>query len=387
MTALERFLGADLFHQDIHPLIAEVRAGTPVAAVDVPATGESPASRQFYVFTHALVREVMGDPARFSNLAYAPQMRMFAGRTMLELDPPEHSEYRGLIAPLLRSSVVGRRYRELVDSVVTAGVGRLTGRAELLADLTSWVPVRVIGGLLGVPEADMEKFCALALRLIDVSSEWREVAEARTELAGYFAELVTTHRGGPDLLGDLLAIRAPRRLSTEELVSFLLLLIPAGIETTHRAAASLLLTLLQRPALLDEVRADRSLLPRAMEEVMRWEPAVAGGLRIARRPTTLGRVTVPAGAVVYTSFLAANRDPARFADPDVFDMHRDGLQHVTYGHGPHLCLGMHLARFEVVALVNRVLDVLPGLRLDPSAPEPYFHGKIYRTPNALPVVL
>ncbi|MDN0195314.1 cytochrome P450 [Streptomyces sp. S.PNR 29] len=389
-TPLERFLRADMFHRDIHPLLAEIRSRTPVAAVDVPATATSPPAQQFYVFSHALVREVMGDPERFSNIAYAPQMRQFAGRTLLEMDPPAHFAHRGPIAPLLRSSMVSGRYRGLVEGVVDAGVRRL-GRmreADLLADLTSWIPVRVIAGLIGVPESDEEYFCALATQLIDVEAEWSAVTAARTELSGYFAGLVERGRrgGAPGLLDDLLAVRAPRRLSEEELVAFLLLLIPAGIETTHRAAANLLLALFQRPGLHRAVRADRALLPQALEEVMRWEPAVGGGLRIAARPTTLGGVAIPAGALVYTSFLAANRDPARFSDPDTLDVHRAGLQHVTYGHGPHLCLGMHLARFEVVTLVDRLCDALPGLRLDPERPEPHFHGKIYRTPDALPVL-
>ena len=123
----------------------------------------------------------------------------------------------------------------------------------------------------------------------------------------------------------------------------------------------------------------------AFEEALRWEPPITTVVRVAARDCELGGVAIPAGTNVSVSVAAANRDPKRYPDPDRFDPTRKNIAHLTFGGGPHLCLGMHLARMEAAVAINALLDRLPDLRLDPSAPTPHVTGMAFRSPAALPV--
>ena len=175
------------------------------------------------------------------------------------------------------------------------------------------------------------------------------------------------------------------RLSDDEIYPFLLLLLPAGAETTYRSSSNLLFGLLSHPSQLDAVRADRDLVPQAIEEALRWETPALTVARTARQDTELGGVPIPAGGLVAVSLGAANRDPGRYPDPDAFDIFREDKQHLSFGDGAHKCLGMHLARLEMRVLLTAVLDRLPGLRLDPAADDPHIHGLLFRSPPNLPV--
>jgi cytochrome P450 len=145
--------------------------------------------------------------------------------------------------------------------------------------------------------------------------------------------------------------------------------------------------LLAHPGALAEVRADPALLPAAIEESLRLEPAAATVDRYATADTVLGGAAIAAGDLVTISIAGANRDPAVFADPDRFDLHRgDARRHITFAAGPHVCIGMHLARLEAHTALAAVLDRLPGLRPDPSAPAPRVRGLVFRKPDAVHVV-
>ncbi len=156
------------------------------------------------------------------------------------------------------------------------------------------------------------------------------------------------------------------RLTDAEIFAFLLLILPAGVETTYRASGNLLVAMLTQPALLDRLQADRGMLPGAFEEALRWEPPITTVVRLAVRDCELGGVAIAAGTNVSVSVAAANRDPARYPDPDRFDPTRKHIAHLTFGGGPHLCLGMHLARMEATVAINALLDRLPGLAAGPE---------------------
>jgi len=126
-------------------------------------------------------------------------------------------------------------------------------------------------------------------------------------------------------------------------------------------------------------------VPQAIEEGLRWEAPLLNVSRLATEDLELGGVSIPKGAMISLSLGAANRDPARYRDPDAFDIFRDPGQHVSFGDGPHMCLGMHLARLETRVLLNALLDRLPHLRLDPAAEDPHIHGLVFRSPPDLPV--
>ena len=177
-----------------------------------------------------------------------------------------------------------------------------------------------------------------------------------------------------------------QRLTDEEIFSFLRLLLPAGVETTYRASGSLLFGLLQRPEQLKAVMDDRSLLPQAFEEAVRWEPPVTMILRRVTRNTELAGVPIEEGADVAIMLGAANHDERRFDDPDTFDIFRTGRQHVGFGFGVHVCLGMHLARMECRVAIETLFDRLSDLRWDPAPGEdPHMEGLAFRSPTGLPV--
>ncbi|HEV3294243.1 MAG TPA: cytochrome P450, partial [Streptosporangiaceae bacterium] len=260
---------------------------------------------------------------------------------------------------------------------------------DLIRQLTFPFPVQVIARILGLPKADWPRFLQLSTELIAVMRNWDRAVAASRELRGYFAEIIADRRGNTrdDLVSQL--VRADvdgRRLTDEEIYPFLLLLLPAGAETTYRSSSNLLFGLLTHPGQLDAVRADRGLVPQAIEEALRWEPPLLTIARMAAKDTELGGVAIPRGALVVVSLGAANRDPGRYPDPDSFDIFRDPRQHISFGAGPHICLGMHLARLETRVLLNAVLDCLPRLRLDPEADDPHIHGLVFRSPPDLPVL-
>jgi len=208
-------------------------------------------------------------------------------------------------------------------------------------------------------------------------------------LCDYFAPILAARRAQPrdDLISGLGQAEIDgHKLDDEEIYSFLRLLLPAGVETTYRSLGNLLFALLSDPAQLDAVRADRSLLPRAIEEGVRWEAPLLTITRVATRDTELGGVPIPAGSTVMPMLGAANRQEDRYPDPDTFDIFRTARGHLGWGHGVHVCLGMHLARLEMRTAVNLLLDRLPNLRLDPDADDPHIRGQIFRSPTSLPVL-
>jgi cytochrome P450 len=313
------------------------------------------------------------------------------GHTILEMDAPEHQRHRALVAKAFRARVL----EQWSDTVIGATVNELInafaadGHADLIEQLTFPFPVRVISRILGLPEADWPRFLRLSTDLIAIMRNWDRALAASAELRGYFEQIIADRRRNPhdDLVSQLVLAEVDgQRLTDEQIYPFLLLLLPAGAETTYRSSSNLLFGLLTHTDQLDAVRADRSLLPQAIEEALRWEPPLLNISREATEDTEIGGIAIPKGAFVAVALGAANRDPRRYPDPDAFDIFRDPKQHISFGDGPHMCLGMHLARLETRVLMNAVLDRLPGLRLDPAAEDTHIHGLVFRSPPEMRVL-
>jgi cytochrome P450 len=197
------------------------------------------------------------------------------------------------------------------------------------------------------------------------------------ELAASLHEVIGQQRS-PGLLAE---VTGP--LTEAEAISNAAVLMFGGIETTEGMIANLVLHLLSEPGQLGLVRADRSLVPAAMEESLRLEPAAAVVDRYATSDTRLGGARIRAGDQVTVSLAGANRDPEIFADPDRFDVRRPNTaRHLAFAHGPHFCLGAHLARLEARIALETLLDLLPRLRLDPGYPAAP-RGLVFRTPPDL----
>ena len=343
------------------------------------------------VFGFDEVVQVLRDHETYSSVVYADVMGTVMGRTILEMDEPEHRTIRSLVAGSFRSKMLERWEEELVavvvNELVDAFIGR--GRADLVREVTFNFPVQVIARILGLPRSDYPRFQRWALELTSVAANWERGMAASAALRDYFADVMADRRAAPgdDLISDLVRAEVEgEHLTDEEIYSFLRLLLPAGVETTYRASGSLLFALLSDRAQFDALYRDRSLYPQAFEEVVRWEPPVTVILRRAVRDTELAGVKIDAGADIALMIGAANRDERKYTDPDRYDMFRTQRQHVGFGFGVHVCLGMHLARMESRVAINALFDRLGPFTLDPAAEPPHIEGLAFRSPLSLPVV-
>jgi cytochrome P450 len=378
--------------RDPYPALAEARRDTPVMLQEPEFEGQAPG---FLVFPFDLVSQVLRDGETFSSAVLRDVMGPVMGDyIILGMDEPEHRRHRALVGTAFRQKVLARweigLVQRVVDELVDRIVARGGGSAELVRDFTFRFPVQVIAGVLGLPRQDYAQFQKWASAIISVNSQWDRGIEASVALKGYLSQVLAERRVSPgeDLISDLAVTELDgEMLDDEEIFSFLRLILPAGAETTFRSSGNLLYALLTNTDQLDAVRADRSLLPQAIEEGLRWEPPLLITTRVAAKDTSLGGFDVPAGAGVTVSLGAANRDPARYPDPDRFDIFRDPKQHISFGYGPHMCLGMHLARMETRVALDTLFTRLPDLRLDLTGDDPHIHGEIFRSPTSLPVRL
>ena len=333
---------------------------------------------------------VLTHPENFSSSIYENVMGPVMGRTLLQQEGDEHRASRALVSPLFRAKLLERWRIELVEVVVHELIDRFAsrGRADLVREFTFAFPVQVIARLMGLPREDYVRFQQLSIELLSVVYNWDIGIAASATLKEYFGEILAERRRDPqdDLISTLAESEIDgKRLSDDEIFAFLLLILPAGVETTYRASGNLLVAMLSEPSLLETLREDRGMLRGAIEEALRWEPPISTVVRVARCDCELGGITIPKGTNVSVSVAAANRDPTHYADPDRFDPTRKNIAHLTFGGGPHVCLGMPLARMETTVAINGLLDRLPDLHLDPSAPAPNITGVAFRSPATLPV--
>jgi cytochrome P450 len=363
-----------------------VMVGNPI--VETPAQNIDMAG--VTVLGHDECQKVLTDSENFSSSVYEQIMGPVMGKTLLEQEGDEHRASRALVSPLFRAKLLERWRTELVEVVVHELIDRFAprGKADLVREFTFAFPVQVIARLMGLPREDYVRFQQLSIELLSVVYDWDVGMAASATLKEYFGEILAERRTDPqdDLISTLAESEIDgQRLTNDEIMAFLLLILPAGVETTYRASGNLLVAMLTEPPLFDTVRTDRAMLRGAIEEALRWEPPISTVVRVARQDCELGGITIPKGTNVSVSVAAANRDPRHYSDPDRFDPTRKNIAHLTFGGGPHVCLGMPLARMETTVAINALLDRLPDLHLDPSAPTPVINGVAFRSPAALPV--
>jgi cytochrome P450 len=343
------------------------------------------------VFGFDEVVQVLRDDETYSSCVYADVMGTVMGRTILQMDEPEHKAIRDLVASSFRSKMLARWEENLVAVVVNELIDGFIadGHTDLVRTVTFNFPVQVIARILGLPRSDYPRFQRWALEITSVAANWERGMAASAALRDYFADVMEDRRAHPgdDLISDLVRAEVEgEHLTDEEIYSFLRLLLPAGVETTYRASGSLLFALLNDRSQFDALYNDRSLYPQAFEEVVRWEPPVTVILRRAVRDTELAGVRIEEGADIALMIGAANRDERKYTEPDRYDMFRTQRQHVGFGFGVHVCLGMHLARMESRVAINALFDRLGQFALDPDAEPPHIEGLAFRSPLSLPVV-
>jgi len=395
------FLAYDRSHgseavENPHREIARRRAEAPVHRHDFRESFGAPRDQtmahldHYTIYGHAEVLKSLTDVASFSNSIYENNIGRGFGRSITLMDPPDHGRYRRLFQkaflPKQIASWGSDHVTPVVNDLVDAFVER--GHAELVREFTSIYPFHFIYHQLGLPQDDVGTFHALAVGLMCVSTEPKEGAEANAKLGAYFEKLLEERRRRPghDLVSQLvLAETEGEKLPDEVIIAFLRQLLNAGGDTTFRATGSTMAGLLCDPAQLAMLRADRSLMPQAIAEGLRWEPPTTTISRTPFSDTVLGGVTIPAGAAMDIVIASANRDPEEFADPDRFDITRQPNRVMTFGSGPHICIGQYLARMEMGIAVNALLDRLPTLRLDERQIPPRIVGLTKRSPDALHV--
>jgi cytochrome P450 len=375
---------------DPHPVLAGLRATAPVAWV--PVLGA------WLVTGYDLAVAVLRDARTFTVDDPRFSTAQVVGPSMLSLDGASHARHRGPFNRPFRHDEVYAR----LAAFTRAETGRLVsaiephGAAELRRAVAGPLAVAVMAEVLGLGQADpgtiltwydgivaaVQAEGAAGGRVDGGPAGGADVVSAGGTAA--FGELAASLRAAIARGGSLLAeVTGP--LAEEEAISNAAVLMFGGIETTEGMIANALLHLLSSPAQLAPVLADPGLVPAAVEESLRLEPAAAVVDRYATAGTRLGGADIRAGDQVTVSIAGANRDPAVFADPDVFDVRRANAgRHLAFAHGPHFCLGAHLARLEAQVAVGTLLARLPRLRLDPGYPSAP-RGLVFRKPPALRV--
>jgi cytochrome P450 len=349
------------------------------------------------VFGYDAVSRVYGDAQTFSS---AIMQRLYAdsfGESINGMDAPDHARYRRLFQKAFMPQTVAKWGNELVPHVVNSIIDTFAqrGHAELVSEFTVLYPFHVIYGQLHLPSHEREVFHKLAVGLMCIGVDHAHALEASRNMGDYFSVLVQERRAKlvgantipEDDMVSMLALAEVdgERLPDEITVSFLRQLMNAAGDTTYRSTGALLVGLLTHPEQLDAVQRDRTLVPQAIEEALRWDGPLTVLTRQATRDIVLDGVAIPAGAKIDVVQGTANRDPARFADPDSFNIFRKPERNMAFAYGPHVCIGQHLARLEMARALNGLLDRLPKLRLDPDKPAPRILGFNSRAPLTIHV--
>ena len=383
-----------------YPIFAELRKQGGIAVINPAALmsgGDASPSAEtpnlYSAVRYDSVSEVLRDAGRFSSRGYELVMGPVMGHTILEMDEPEHGHVRGLLQQAFTRKSLESWERDLVRPVVNGLVDRFAarGRADLIRELTFPFPVSVIAGMMGLPREEHGEFHRLAIELISVSLDAEAGARASVGLKEMFLRAIADRRENPsdDLIGVLVAAELGdgSKLSDELIYSFLRLLAPAGAETTYRSSSNLLFGLLSHPEQLDAVRADRSLIPQAIDEGLRWECPLTGIMRTCTQETEVDGIAIPEGQMVHVNLGSANHDETRWDHPEAFDIFRPLKAHIAFAFGPHRCLGIHLATMETRVVLETLFERFPNLRLDPDAEDVHVTGMAFRSPLELPVLL
>ena len=375
------------FLADPYPVYALLRASQPVLRIPLPGTDAGGCVLTRYEDVQHVLRD-----SRFSvdrrrsefmqrnrdalppALAQALLGEQGGLRSMLIIDPPDHTRVRALVNKAFTPRHVARlraHIQDICDELLAPLDAH--GRMDVMADLATQLPAIVIAELLGVPAEDRQRFKSWSNDLIsllgnpDPTGAMERFERGLHGLLSYLRDVIAERRRAPrdDLISGMIAAQEERDALTDaELLATSNLLLVAGHETTTNLIGNGLLALLRHPDAMARLREEPGLVPAAVEEMLRYDSPVQATVRVATEPVELAGQTIPAGALVVAMIGAANRDPAVFSDPDRFDVARPDNRHLSFGFGPHFCLGAPLARLEGEVVFGTLLARYPRLRLE-----------------------
>ena len=396
IAEFEKDMGAHL--ADPHAVYDELRKDHPVYAGDLLTERLGLASstlklwegRPYTILGYEAAEQVVRDAEHFSNSVYDRTVGRTHGRTILTMDDPDHRDHRKAIQKAFNRKAMDRWRTDFmipeVHRVIDGIIDR--GRGDVMADFALHFPVSVIHHILGLPPERLQEMHNLAVGLLLYRTRSDIAQLCSQKLGEMMIEHVDAHRSSGG--GEFISILANTRMENgalftcEEMVSFLRILLAAGGETTTRAIGSMFTYLLRQPELLGQVREDRELVQPVIEETLRLEPPTQYVYRYCVKDIDVCGTRIPAGSPVAVSLAAANRDPEVFDDPAAFRIGRK-VQHLGFGHGVHMCLGMHLARMEAATTLTAFLDRMPRLRRDERLPDPVIRGVAFRSPATVPI--
>ncbi|MNZ41050.1 Pulcherriminic acid synthase [compost metagenome] len=403
------YRGADI---DLHAVYREMRERSPVlpenfmARLGVPSiAGLDPDRPAFTLFKYNDVMAVMRDATNFTSGFIAEGLgSFFDGLILTAMDGEAHKNIRSLLQPVFMPETVNRWKETKIDRVIREEYLQpmVASKGADIMEFALYFPIRVIYSLIGFPEdrpEEIEQYAAWALAILagpQVDPEKAAAArgaamEAAQALYDVVKVVVAQRRSegatGDDLISRL--IRAEyegRSLDDHEITTFVRSLLPAASETTTRTFGTLMTLLLERPELLARIREDRSLVPKAIDEAVRYEPVATFKVRQAAKDVEIRGVAIPQGAMVSCIVTSANRDEDAFENADTFDIDRRAKPSFGFGFGPHMCIGQFVAKTEINCALNAILDLMPNIRLDPDKPAPEIIGAQLRGPHHVHVI-
>ena len=395
-----------------YPMLAERRSRCPVqqgdllkehgvvSMADYMMTGRPTVS----LFRYKDIHGVLMDPTNFQSYIVGDG---FAGAVdnllITAMDGEPHDTLRSAIAKPFQRGAIRQLIEPLIRPVVRdefIAPMRPRGRADLLREFALPFPIRAIYEYFGFPDDAqvIQDLASWAIQVVGAPQTDPAIAAMtipRSMIAGQamfdtLAPIVAAYRERKEPANDILGFMMTadyrgRHFTDIEITNYIRMLLLAAGETTTRSFANMMIQLLEFPDVLEEVRADRTLVPKAVIETMRRDPTAGALARIAAKDMVIGDVEIPKDTAVLLSIASANRDPETYEDPDRLWLKRPMRPLLSFGFGPHMCMGMHMALAELEVALDAMLD-LPGLRLDPAWPAPQVRGLNMRGPDALHVV-
>lgn len=351
----------------------------------------NPEMKMWQVFRYEDVSQVITNYADFSSTLMGANEESVLHDTLVATDPPAHRKLRNLVNMAFTPRAVARlsgRITETTQELLNEMLPR--GSADIVSDIAFPLPAKVIAEMLGVPAQDWDIFRRWAL--IGDTGSHAEVADTgelglKKELTIYFSDLLKERRKAPreDLITSLSKAEVDgEKLSEKEIIQFCILLLLAGQETTKNLIVNSTLCFTDHPEVKEELIQDPSLMPGAIEEVLRYLPPAWFVLRLTTKEVELSGQRIPAHQPVMAWLASANRDPEQFPDPNRFDIRRSPNRHIGFGHGIHFCVGAPLARLEAQLALPMMLQQLKGLQRVPGVPIKVSRGLVFII-HSLPV--